>query len=138
MRLLGFNFNKISAERLKNTRDDLKITSNIEIPSIEKTNSDFLKTKNEELISAKFKHTINYEPDVAVLELSGALLLSIESKQAKDLLKKWEENKQIPDDIKIPLLNLIIQKSSVKALELEDTMSFPFHIQFPRVKKQEN
>jgi hypothetical protein len=137
MRLLGFNFTKISAERLKSTNENLKINSSIEIPSIEKTNSDLLKSKNEDLVSIKFKHTLDYAPETAVIKIEGAILISLDSKQSKDLFKKWEDNKKIPEDIKIVLFNIIIQKSSIKALELEDNLSLPFHIPFPRVKKQE-
>ena len=138
MRLLGFNFNKISGERMKSISEELKITSNIDIISIEKANSELLKSKDQDLFSVKFKYVVDYHPEIAVVEIQGGMALSLNSKQGKELLKKWKDNKQIPEEIKIPLFNIIIQKSSIKALQLEDEMTLPAHIPFPRLTKQED
>jgi len=138
MRLLGFNFNKISGERMKSISEELKITSNIDIISIEKANSELLKSKDQDLFSVKFKYVVDYHPEIAVVEIQGGMALSLNSKQGKELLKKWKDNKQIPEEIKIPLFNIIIQKSSIKALQLEDEMTLPAHIPFPRLAKQED
>jgi hypothetical protein len=141
MRLLGFSFNKISAERLSVNQADfkeLKINNNIDISSIEKANSEVFKAKDEELISVKFKYSINYEPNFAIIEIHGNILVSMESKKTKEFLKKWEDNKEMPEDARLALFNTIIQKSSIKALQLEDDMSFPFHMPFPKLSRQEN
>ena len=138
MKLLGCSFNKISAEKIKNIQEELKINSNINIISIEKANSDMFKAKDEDLFSIRFKYTIDYEPGFALVEIEGGLAISLNYKQGKELLKKWKDNQQIPEEIKIPLFNIILQKSSIKALQLEDDLGFPFHIPFPRLTKQEN
>lgn len=138
MRLLGFNFTKINIERKKAVDAKLKINSNLQIISVEKVNSNLFNSKNENLFSVKFQLDIDYSPEIATLTIEGAVIISLDSKKSKDLLKKWKENKEIPSDIQIPLYNTILQKSSIKALQLEDDMNLPPHIVFPRIKKQEN
>ena len=136
MRLVGFNFNKINIEKFSDKIEDLKINTDMGISEINEVKSDFFKTK-EELIGIKFTYGINYDPDFAKIELVGDVLLAIESKMAKDILKQWK-NKKIPEDFRIILFNIILKKSNLKALQLEDEMNLPPHISLPSLKKQEN
>ncbi|MBA7685003.1 hypothetical protein ES703_93416 [subsurface metagenome] len=136
MRLAGFNFNKINAERLSDRIENLKINTKIDVSEINAVKSDFLKTK-EELIGVKFKYNIDYDPDFAKIELAGNILLAVESKMARGILKQWK-NKKMSEDFKITLFNFILRKSNLKALQLEDEMNFPLHISFPTLKKQKS
>lgn len=133
MRLIGFNFNKISIEKkAEELSSDLKINSNLDVSSIEKINIGLSKEKEESLL-VKFSYLINYDPNIAVIELGGIIILSLDQKIAKDLLQKWKK-KTIPEEIRISLFNIILRKANVKALELEDEMNLPLHIPLPRVK----
>lgn len=134
MRIIGFNFNKINIEKLSDKIENLKINTNINIPKIEEVKSDFFKTK-EELINIKFLYSITYDPDIAKIELAGNIFLGIEPKIAKEILKQWKD-KKMPEDFKITLFNIILRKSNIKALQLEDEMNLPLHISLPSLKKQ--
>lgn len=136
MRLMGFTFNKIEVERISNKAEKLKITSNIDISSINDIKSDVLKTK-ETLLAIDFKYSINYSPNFAKLNFLGNIVISVEPKQGKEILKKWE-NKQLPDDFKINLFNIILKKCNVKALELEEDIGLPLHVAMPRIEPKQN
>lgn len=137
MKLIGFNFNKISIEKFSDNVKNLKIDTKIDVPEIKELKSiDFFKTK-EELIGVKFKYDISYDPNFAKIELAGDILLSIEPKIAKDILKQWK-NKKISEDFRITLFNIILRKSNLKALQLEDEMNLPLHLPLPTLKKQED
>ena len=136
MKLFGFNFDKINIEKFSNGAGELKINTNIDISEIEKIQTDVFKT-NEELLGIKFNYTIDYEPKFAKIEFSGNILASIDSKATKEVLKKWKD-KQIPDDFRITLFNLIMRKSSIKALEFEEEMGLPYHIPMPTLKNPES
>ncbi len=131
---MGFNFTKINIERLGGSIENLKINTNIDISSIESANADFLKSK-EEFVVVEFKYDINYEPNFAKIEFKGNMIVSMDSKQKKDLLKKWKD-KKIPDDVQFFVFSVILRKVSVKALQLEDELNLPFHIPMPRISKQ--
>jgi len=133
MRVIGFNFTKINIERFKDRIDKIKFNTKIDILSIEPLKTEFLKTK-EDIIKIDFNYSVSYEPDYAKLELAGNVLFSIDSKMARELLKGWK-NKTISEEFRISLFNVILRKSNIKALQLEDEMGLPLHLPLPSLNK---
>jgi len=135
MKIVGFNFNKINIEKLSDKVDNLKINTDIDISEIKEIKSDFFKTK-EDIITVKFSYNINYEPNFAKIEFVGNVLLAIESKTTKNILKQWKD-KKMSEEFKITLFNIILRKSNLKALQLEDEINLPLHISLPSLKQKE-
>jgi len=135
MRLIGFSLNKINVEKSLKKVEGLTINTKIDISSIEEAKSDFFKFK-EEAIAIGFSFLVIYEPEFAKIDLAGNVLLAVESKISKEVLKQWKE-KKIPEEFKIMLFNLILKKSTLKALQLEEELNLPLHIPLPSFKKQE-
>lgn len=133
MKIIGFNFRKISVEKFSDSPKDLEIGTNIDILEINRINVDFL-NNNEEILGIKFSYIINYKPNMAKIGFEGDVLISIELGLAKEALKQWKD-KKIPEEIKIPLFNTILRKSNIKALQFQDEMNIPLHIPFPSIKK---
>ena len=133
MKVLGFNFNKISIERFPKKAEGLKINTDISITEISSVNSDLFKTK-EEFLDVRFSYNVNYDPEYAKVEFLGDLIVSLDSKDAKEVLKEWKD-KKFPEDFKIFVFNVILKKSNLKALELEDEMNLPLHLPLPSLKK---
>ena len=134
MKTVGFNFKKISAERISEGVNDLKINSGINIENISEASSSILKIK-EEILQIDFNYTINYDPDFAKLEFSGVLLVALEGKKAKEYIKEWKR-KQLPEDLKLYVFNIILRKANIKAIALEDELHLPIHINMPKVTGQ--
>ncbi|MBU2472975.1 hypothetical protein KKE74_03000 [Patescibacteria group bacterium] len=134
MKFIGFNFNKINIEKNSTNFKDLKIKTNINISEIKEIKSNFLKS-NEELINIQFTYNINYNPKIAKIELSGNVILADKPKIIKEVLKKWED-KKMEEEFKINLFNIILRKSNLKAMQLEDEMNLPLHISLPFLKKE--
>lgn len=135
MKIAGFDFTKIMAEKFPSEKGKIKISTNIDISEIDKLKSDFMSGK-EELIKIKFKYDINYEPSLAKLNFEGNLILAVEPKIAKDVLKQWK-SKKIPPEFRIVVFNIILRKSSIKALQLEEEMNLPAHMPFPSLRPGE-
>jgi hypothetical protein len=135
MRIVSFNFDKINIEKITDTNKELKITTNIDISSITKTKSELFNDK-EDLIQIKFIYLVNYEPNFAKIEFNGSMFVTLDSKDSKELFKKWE-NKEIPEEIRLFLFNVILIKSNIKALQFEDEFNLPIHIPLPRFSKEE-
>ncbi|VVB81996.1 Uncharacterised protein [uncultured archaeon] len=134
MRLVGFNFTKLSIERLKDSVDSIKFNTKIDISSIESLKSDFIKVKDEAL-KIDFVYSVLYEPGFAKLELAGTIILSVEPKIAREVLKGWKD-KQMTEDFRIFMFNIILRKSSIKALEMEEELGLPTHIPIPSLTKE--
>jgi len=136
MKIIGFNFTKISAEKKKDNFKDLNANNSINILNISEIKQEVIKT-DEDILAVKFSFGLDYSPDIANIEFQGNILLSLEQKMAKEVLKKWK-SEEVPDDFKIPLFNIIFRKSSLKALEIEDELNLPLHIQMPALRKSED
>lgn len=135
MKLAGFNFNKLSVEKYSDNYSDLKINTNIDVLEIGEVKSEIFKLK-EQMIAISFKNILNYEPKIAKIEFTGNLILGVEPKIAREILKDWKE-KKIPPEFRVSLFNVILRKCHVKALELEEDLNLPLHIQMPSIKKQQ-
>lgn len=135
MKILGFSFRKISIEKHSDSFKELKINTNLDVLELKKVDTDFLKEK-EEAFNVKFKYVLDYEPKIAKIEFEGGILISVELEKAKEIIEKWKD-KKIVDEIKIPLFNLIMRKSNIRALQLQDEMNLPSHIRLPSLKKSD-
>ena len=134
MRLVGFNFTKISVEKFKEVDNELKFNTKIDISSIEPLKSDLIKVKDEP-IKIDFVYSVLYEPGFAKLELAGTTILSVESRIAREILKGWKD-KEMNEDFRIFMFNIILRKANIKALELEDELNLPTHIPLPMLNKE--
>lgn len=135
MKILGFNFIKISVEKSETVTDeDIKINTNINLSEIKEVESPFL-NKDEMLLGVKFNYNVNYTPDFAKIELKGGLVVALNTKDAKEVLKQWKE-KKTPDGFKLTVFNVLLRKANLKALELEEELNLPLHITLPSLKGQ--
>ena len=132
MKILGFNFTKISAEIISKRPDDLKLSTNIDVSEIGNAKADFLKS-DEKILAIKFSNTVDYSPNYAKIILEGNLILSTTEDQSKEVLEEWKD-KKMPEDFKISIFNIILRRSTLKALQLEEELNLPTHIPLPSVK----
>jgi len=135
MKILGFNFNKINIEKISDKAENLKINTKIDISGINKIKSNILKTK-EEILGINFSYDINYDPNFAKINLAGNIIISVDLDTSKEVLKQWE-TKKMPENFRISVFNIILKKSNLKALQLEEEMNLPLHIPMPSIKPPE-
>lgn len=134
MKLAAFGFNKISVEKSSDSFKELKVKVNIRIQEISKVKENILKSK-EDLLAINFIYDIDYSEGVAKLEFAGNLAIALDPKESKKILKEWE-SKKIPEEFRMSIYNLILRKTNVKALSLEEEMGIPYHLQLPFFKKE--
>ena len=127
LKLLGFNFTKIHVEKQQNFQGKLDIKSNIDIISVEKYKLDLVK---QDSMKVSFNFTVNYG-ELGILSLEGFLILLPDKKSLKEVLENW--SKKLDPELRAVIVNLVIQKSSLQALKLEEEIGLPFHMQMPRV-----
>ena len=132
MRLAGFNFDKISVERLGGTMKDVKISSNIEIVGIKELEAKLIDVGGK-LLTVTFSYGLNYDPNFAKVEFKGTMIVSLEEKIAKEILEKWEK-KETVKDFKLAVLNVIFKKCNVRALQLEEELNLPLHLSLASLK----
>ena len=139
MKVVGFNFTRISIERLegsKESKEKVSINTNIDIPEISEVKSDILLNSEEGFIGAKFNYGVNYDPKMAKVILEGKILISLDKNSMKEILDSWKD-KKLPSDFKLFLFNVVLKKSTLKALQLEEELNLPLHMPLPSFKKEE-
>ena len=134
MKVIGFNFTKINVEKKSDNFKDLKIESpSIDINEISEIKANFLEVK-EDVFEIKFSFKVKYSPDIADLVLSGVMLVMVDEKTAKELVKQWKD-KKLPEEHKLLIFNVILKKSNLKAMQLEDELNLPLHLPLPSVRE---
>lgn len=132
MKLMGFSFNKINVEKTSNALKDLKLNTKIDVSEIKEVKSTLLKTKDE-IVSVDFSYEITYSPEIAKLSFEGGILLGLEPRKAREVLRQWKE-KKMPEDFRSDVFNIILKKSSLKALQMEEELNLPPHFPLPSLK----
>ena len=132
MKIIGFNFSKIAIEKKGNFIKAPEVKTSMDISNIKEVQSELFKSK-ETALEIKFVYGIKYSPEIAELNFEGNLMLLVDSKEAKEIIKKWKA-KDIPEDLKLIVFNTILRKSNIKALQLEDELNLPIHFQLPSLK----
>ncbi len=133
--ILGFNLTKISGWKNPEFKGKIEISTSINISSIDKKEFPLL---NDEVLKVVFSFKIIYK-ELGEISLEGELLLRTDKKIFKDVLKEWKE-KKVNTEFQTLVLNLIIQRCSIRAIELEEELNLPIHINLPTLKleKKEN
>jgi hypothetical protein len=131
-RLLGFNFTKINVEKNPKFSGNLKVKSNINIKSIEKHKLELAK---QDSLRIEFVFDVDYG-NLGKINLNGVMFITSDLKQIKDTLSKWKDTKATPTQLQVAIMNIILQKTSLKALELEEEIGLPHHIQLPRLQQK--
>jgi len=136
IRIVGFNYKKISVEKKKDTERGMKINTNIEIKDIKFDKIDVFGDKETANIEYEFK--IQYEPGIAKVEFKGSILLLIDEESVvKEIKDSWKE-KKVPENVRIGILNMIFSRCNLKALQLEDDLGLPQHLPAPRLGREDN
>ena len=135
MKLIGFNFSKISIERKENFTKTPEVKTSMNISEIKEIPSELFKSK-ETPLEVKFSYGINYADKVAELAFEGTMAVLVDPKEAKEILKKWK-GKDLSLDFKYYIFNVILRKANIRAIQLEDEMNLPPHFQMPSIKFQD-
>lgn len=135
MAIIGTTFGKIVAERKKGFVPNTKIETRPSIKEVKRTEISGL-GPNVEALEIEFGLESAFEPDVGNINIEGSILYATED--AKKLESSWKKDKNLPDVMKVELLNHILKKASVQALMLSDTLQLPPIVRLPSVKLAEN
>lgn len=136
MPVIGLNFRSINARtNEKNVKKgvELKINSTPKIESMEKRKLDL--TDGKEIVHIKFSFKTLYEPDLGEVVLEGDVFYQTENPD--DIIKKWDDEKRIDDNVAVDIFNAIMRKSLAKVVYITDELRLPPPVSFPIVKTRD-
>tara|TARA_Y100000310_G_scaffold311244_1_gene357354 strand:- start:519 stop:929 length:411 start_codon:yes stop_codon:yes gene_type:complete len=135
MPIIGFNFDKIQAEKTNKHQGNVNIKNNVSVTDIQPDKVAL--STSEDVLKFIFEYNINYEPNVGSINLNGHVLFLENKKKVKDILSSWKKEKKIPSPIMQAIINHVLAKCTIKALNLENDVGFPPHINMPKVKSKQ-
>lgn len=136
MRVIGFNFTKISVSREEFMKKPV-IDTNIEFLNVEKENVEIL--KDQEPLKVTFKcnwaytESENKENKLGEIAFQGEIILAAEKEKVKEIVKNWKKQK-LETAVQIPMFNLILKKCTPRAAQLADEVNLPSPIPLPKIK----
>ncbi len=130
MKIIGFNIHKLSIERKNLASGEIKLQNKLDISDI---TTEEVPISKSPALKFEFSFEINYEPKIAHLEITGSVLALDDDNEGKEILKQWKAKKEYSHDSKIAILNFIMSKCNLKALQMEDELGLPLHLPFPKI-----
>jgi len=137
MKIIGFSIKKFLAEVKESKRTNLEVTSNLNLEEIKELR---IEPTKQQSILISFKFYVEYKPNVARIEIKGQLILLDDENKTSEIMKAWK-NKKLLEEIKLPILNFILEKCNIRSLGIEEELGLPLHIPLPKLgarKIQEN
>lgn len=138
MPVVGINFHSIKAERKREVKGNLKINNT---PRIENIGKKELKEVSKTALSLEFEYKCEYldefgdNPPKASIQMKGEILFITDN--LEEIIKKWEEDKNIPEKVALPVLNNILRKCIRRGIEISEDLQLPPPIKFPVARKEE-
>ena len=131
--IVGFGFNKISAQKNTSAKGKIDINNNVSIKDVQESDLALGKEK-QSVIKFVFEFTSKYEPDIGQITIEGELLYLDDPKKTKEILASWKKDKKVPKEMMAGLLNSILNKCNIQALILSQEINLPSPIPMPKVQ----
>jgi hypothetical protein len=135
MPIVGFNFDKLSVERLNPIKGNVSVKNDLSIKNIEKEEV-MIGSKKDTAIKFSFEFSSIYEPKIANIFVKGHILYMDNEKELKKILDDWKKKKDIDKKIASQVINTALIKSNIKVLHLSQDMNLPPHIRLPTINPQ--
>jgi len=130
MPIVGFQFDKVSANKSGTVKGKIDIAHNINIKDVKQ--EELTLDKKQNVLRFTFEFKVDYKPNLGDISLEGHLLYLDTPEKIKELGDAWKKNKKLPDDITTNVINMVLTKSNVKALILSQDVNLPPQIQLPK------
>lgn len=132
MPIIGFNFDKITVEKMNPIMGRVQVKNNMAIKNVEQQEL-LLGKKKENVLKFSFEFSSMYEPKIGLIDLKGHILFMEEANELKKIIEGWKKKKFIPQDLMTFLLNTVLVRCNIKTLVLANEVNLPPHIKLPTI-----
>ncbi len=134
MGVVNLSFTKVSGVREAKVIQNVSVNSNLEIEDV-KENNVYFGDKESKIIEVYFNFVTKYSPSVGEITIKGFVSLAENSATRKKILDEWKDNKKLPDDLAIPILNFIMDKCHIEDVLISKEINLPLPFKFPKIVK---
>ncbi len=142
MGVVSSNFYEISVKKKKPMTGRVNVENKPKITDVKATKivASFAGDAKVPGIIVDFEYLTEYKQDKDVLAeilLKGSILYAVkDEKEAEKLEKHFKENKKLDEDVEIVVLNHILNKGTLLALDLSQKVELPPVINMPRIVRR--
>ena len=130
MPIVGFNFTKTNGERTEQFTIDKKIKSDLKISKVEKEKLSL--GGSGDVARFEFEFSVEYQ-DCGEMVLGGNVLYMDEPEKIKEIIESWEKKKKTDENVMNQVLNTVLFRCNIKALNVSQDLGLPPHFRLPRV-----
>ena len=134
MTVIGVRFRSLEARREKaQASPQIKVNSVPKITGVRETSAPMFK---EKALSVDFDFVTEYDPNIGSIRMSGEVIYASEG--STQIVKKWKSKKELPEDMRVQILNHLFRACLLKIAILADDLQLPPPMAIPRVKAKES
>lgn len=131
--IVSFTFSKISVQRAVGAPQG-KINIHHDLHLLDVKEQTLRLQDKKKGVSFTFDFIVTYDPKVGQLLINGQVLYYGTDKQINEILDSWKASKKVPPDVSLEVVNIILARCNVKALELAEDVNLPPHIPLPKLE----
>jgi hypothetical protein len=139
MVVLGHSIKTLNATRKGLVAKRIDINSTPKIVSVKEKNIDIqgVSGGRQTVIGIDFEFQTDYKPDIGMIKIAGELIYSGDDN--KKIVKEWEKNQKLPQDVDIEVKNFLLRKCLLLGVSISQEMQLPPPLVIPyiRQKKEE-
>lgn len=134
MSVIGIQFKSFEARR-----EQGKVTPQIKVNSVPKitnvTERD-LPMLQKKALAIDFDFITDYDPNIGQIKIAGEVFYVADD--SKKVAKSWKDKKEVPEEVRVKVLNHLFRACLVKIANLADDLQLPPPMAIPRVKPKES
>ena len=122
MSIVGFQINKLSAERTKPASGQVTVNNNVAVTGIDEHSAS---KEDKKVLRFSFDCTIAYGPDIGKVMLSGALLFTCTKENYDVAIKQWQSEKKLDKKVGKIVIEAILNRCNVLCTVLGREVDLP-------------
>lgn len=135
--IIGVNLESIEAKKLTTPKGSIRIDNNTTIKAINEISVPIVKEKVNKI---DFKFQTRYAQEkkqVGTIIIEGNVIYKGNRAEIK---KRWKKEKKMPESVAMEIMNVVLRKCLIKAVDLSEQIMLPPPIVLPiiRPKKEQN
>ncbi len=132
--IVGFNYTKITVEKTARPQGKIKVNNGLDITSV--TKQPLAVARSKDVLTFTFTFTVTYNPSIGTIALTGDVTYLADPATITSTLDTWNKTKKISPQVSTEVLNIILTKCNIRALELAQELNLPAHLPLPNVNPQ--
>lgn len=134
MAVIGHSITSIEANRKSLVVKKIEINSTPKVVGVKEKAVDIqgLSSGKQSVLSISFEFQTDYKPGIGMIKISGEVVYT--SSDNKKVVKEWEKNKKLPQDVDVEIKNFLLRKCLLMGVNISQEMQLPPPLVIPYMK----